>query len=357
MKFKFSRTAFAFIVGGLSLTGCASNPSVEILSPRGQPLAEPAIVQEIAPNLTTASHLEAGDRLTAINSISVPTLGDVLSKGMTSPGPKVFTFTKASGATLQIQEQSLTDEKGHFQFSLFRPNDALITAAPFLNRPATAGVTITEFGDAIVTMARWKGLPTLIEVEVSFQANKECASCTLKSFGIIDTVHNSLLTPIPIEQAAWIEYPDAGQPSNFVSVPPPTPLGSTTASAFSGTVNGTYHGYGNTGYYNGTVSGLDSSTTTYNYDYSATNAASMYNLGVAIKNSRIEAQNAARSKFINERYGNLRVGTLAKGETITGHMFFAAPNGFDGPYAFVVLGEKNVSIVLFEASNTPHKSN
>jgi len=201
-----------------------------------------------------------------------------------------------------------------------------------------------------VSMERWQGTPNLLEVQVTFAAGKNCAKCTLKSFGIVDVAHNSLLTAVPMDQAAWIEYPDAGQPGQYVNVPPPIPVGATTTANISGTVNGTYQQFGNFGTYNGTVSAFGNATTTYNYDYSATNAANMQNLGVAIRNANIQAQNAARAKFINERYGNLRLGLLNPGETVTGHMFFAAPIGFEGPYAFVVLGESKSNAVLFNVS-------
>jgi len=332
-----------------SLANCASNPKVDILIPVGQPLDGPATVQFVAPETQAATKLAVGDKLTAINASPLPTFGDLLSKGAAIK-PAIYTFTKSTGEVFDVPVDSVTDDKGQLKFSLMRPDDAFVLTAPFISKPVPAGMTATEFGSAMVSMERWQGTPNLLEVQVTFLAGKNCTKCTLKSFGIVDIAHNSLLTVIPMEQAAWIEYPDAGQPGQYVNVPPPIPIGATTTANISGTVNGTYQQFGNVGTYNGTVSAFGNATTTYNYDYSATNAANMQNLGVAIRNANIQAQNAARTKFINERYGNLRLGALSPGETVTGHMFFAAPIGFEGPYAFVVMGESKSSGVLFNVN-------
>ena len=313
-------------------------------------ITAPPTVQAMAPALVSANKLEVGDKITAVNGTPVNSLGDLLSKGATAK-PAVFTFAKPSGQTIEVPAADVTDEKGAFEFSLFRPNDAMVTSAPFISTPEPAAMTVTQFGSAMVSMERWKNTPNLLEVQVSFLAGANCTKCTLKSFGIVDTAHNSLLTPVAINQVAWLLYPDAGQPGQFVNVPPPTPIGATTNSTMTGSFSGTYQSFGNTGMYNGTVSGFGNSTTTYNYDYSAANAANMQNLGVAIRNASIQAQNAARAKFINERYGNLKLGALAPGETVTGHMFFAAPIGFDGPYAFVVSGEDRTNLVIFAANS------
>ncbi len=334
------------------LSGCASNVQTETLFPVGQQLTAPPTVQGVLPGLSEA-RLTAGDQLAAIDGAPVASYAELISR---SGKPNTFTFSKPTGEKYDVSASKIMDDKGQWEFSLFRPYDGLITTAPFIDKPEPAAMTATEFGSALVSMQRFKGAPNLIEVQVTFLAAKACTKCTLKSFGIVDTNHNSLLTPIPINQAAWMEYPDQGQPGQFTAVPPPTPLGSTTTTVGSATFNGTCQQFGSFGAINGNITGMSSSVTNYNYDYSAQNAANMYNLGVAIRNASIQAQNAARTKFINSRFGNLRLGALNPGETVTGHMFFAAPAGFDGPYAFVVLGDDRPSAIVFTAANNQAKS-
>jgi len=350
MKIKnFAKVLFWGVLSA-DLAGCASNPKVDVLVPVGQPLDGPATVQFVTPEAQSTSKLAVGDKLVAIDTTPLPTFGDLLSKGAALK-PIVYSFAKPTGEIFEVSANSVTDEKGQLKFSFVRPDDALVTTAPFISKPVPAGMTATEFGSAMVSMERWQGTPNLLEVQVTFAAGKSCTKCTLKSFGIVDLTRNSLLTIIPMDQAAWIEYPDAGQPGQYVNVPPPVPMGAMTTANITGTVNGTYNQFGSFGTYNGTVSAFGNATTTYNYDYSATNAANMQNLGVAIRNANIQAQNAARTKFINERYGNLRLGAFMPGETVTGHMFFAAPIGFEGPYAFVVMGESKASGVMFNVNS------
>lgn len=344
----FQATAAALFAATAATACAASEAEMQVLVPYGQMVTGPASLQGVAPALTKSLDMEVGDKLVSIGGRPMPTLGDALAGDGTN-AKTIFTFSKANGTLYSAPQSRLVDAHGVFLFALMRPDDAYVGVAKHFGRDATFdGLNSAEFGSFSAAVARWKTAPSLIEVDAMFRAGDHCKRCFIKSIGLIDKAHNALLSAIPIEKAAWMVYPDAGAPVALRDIPPPTLMGSSTDSSANGNINGTYNDYGRYSQYNGSVTGSGHSYTYNDYDYSGQHAVELSNLFAARHNRDVVLTNDARQKFIDSRYGNLRTGTLSPGETMVGHIFYVAPEGFDGPYIFAVMGEKSASTIRFD---------
>jgi len=335
------RTVFRLVVPCLVfwLAGCAATAVVQRqpLAAMGPSTQDAPILKRIVPASAADGKLLAGDKIVAIDDkpiTSIQEMAQVIYEGSHS------TLTVSRGEMhLDMPVSALADTQSNKWNALVLGDGETFT----LDTQSATGPTMRA---AYVLAGRvagyvatsvWRSQPNLIEVELRITAPNDCTDCQLRNVAVLDMSRRAWLSIVATRDAAFAIVPEVGQPGQPIAVPPPTVVGSTSTTTMQGTVNA--QTYGNTT--TGTYSGNAYTTTAPIYDYSNQYAALGHNLGVAIRNAQIETANRERVKFWNVRLGNLRVGTLNPGEIVTGHLFFAAPIGFDGPYMVFVDGGEN----------------
>jgi len=157
-------------------------------------------------------------------------------------------------------------------------------------------------------------------------------------------LEKSELPILPLDYVSQAVYPDLGEFGYTVPVPPPTVTGYQAYSTTYGSIYGNTHGNSFSGNYSGTTS----TTLTPTYDYSAQMSATMQNLGVAIRNERIQNQNAARDLFHSNRMGDLELGKLEGGSARNGYIFFRTSASSKGPYEVIINANGKDIPILFE---------
>lgn len=346
------------LLAALLSSGCTA-PVIqkkELLTPRFWDLNSQPTVAYVAPESELSSRVTRGDRLVASNGKPVKTYTDLLTL-MSAPDFETHRaqLVRADDSTYELTMQELqADETGlapvvwvEFGSTAGVDNFTNIDGETQAQGLVYAGKLAASFA-----ALRWDTSPPLIELSIVAKADAECEKCGIRDLRVLDLPRGSFVQAVPAEQAAWAVLPDLGNPEEMVPVPPPTPVGATASSHTTGSLTG--HQYG--GVLRGSYSGSTTTTIQPQYDYSAQNAAAFHNLAVATRNERIQNQNSARNMFLANRYGNLRLGQLEAGESVQGHLFFALPAGFDGPYAVQLVNETGeASWLVFEVPESPPK--
>lgn len=342
-----------FLLLALSLLACtAARPkSSTLLEPAAWDLnAQPGVVA-VNPEADIANKIEPGDTLISVGAERVDSYSQLIEMvSEVENFDRMLTLQANDGSTVRIPMEDAfpgDDEVSHVTW--IQPGATAVTGS-FENpdgEEQSSGLMQPGAFSVAVALRKWETTPTLLEVQLAISASQDCDECEFKNLGVLGLAHNSWVQPIPMNKAAWAVYPDLGNPGQMVDVPEPRPAGGTAYSSSYGTVNaysygnniyGTYHGNTTTNYYQ-------------RYDYSATNTANMHNLGVAIRNARIENQNKARREFVAVRRGNLELGKFNPGQTMVGHVFYALPAGFDGPFGVEVVSDSGHAAWLrFDAS-------
>lgn len=333
------KQSWLLLLSAYILTGCttAIPQSSTILEPATLDLQAPPTVISVDQESEIAKIIEPGNQLIAVDETPTPNNATLLQL---VADPSIFQrmghVKTTSGEVVKLPMEAIfpgTDNATSVNW--IQPGSTAIYS-PYTNPDGveqTYGMITAGKLVAAIATRHWHSNPQILEVQLTAAAPTDCNSCGLKDIRVIELPHNSWVQPISINQAAWAVYPDIGSPEQKINVPPPTPVGGTAISNSYGTFSG--QNYGNQTY--GTYSGNTVTTYYPTYDYTATNAANIHNLAVAIRNERIENQNNARSKFITARVGNLRLGELNPGETIVGHIFYALPTDFSGPFGVEIV--------------------
>lgn len=339
------RALIACLLTGVVLSGCVS-PVVEreILSAIGPSFNDAPVLRNIRAGSAAEGKLYAGDQVISVGSKHIASLQELWPALMESNAETFLLERDGSLIELPITVLADVDTKTLNAFPLDWGETFTVDKKSVTGPTMRSGYVLAGRLDGQVAASVWKGRPDLLEIELQLFTPENCTDCRLRNVAVMDLSRKAWLSIVPIEQAAFAVVPEIGQPAQPVEVPPPTLVSATSTTTMQGNVNA--QSYGNTTY--GTYSGSAYTTTTPIYDYSNQYAALGHNLGVAIQNARIETANRERLEFANIRLGNLRVGALNPGEIVTGHLFFAAPIGFDGPYmVFVDAGENAVGFTQF----------
>jgi len=334
------------IAAGILVAGCAASlPTRDALSAAGPRYIDKAAFRTIIPGTAASNQLQVGDTVVAVDSTNVGTIAEFLQA--VSPLPRTFTVLRASGERLTMPISTLFDfEKESANAFLLGPEDSFTADIQSLTGLSARGGYFSAGSiSGSIAVSRWNVAPSILELEIYVDVPKDCMDCEIRDIAVMDWGRRAWLSTVPFDQVAYTLVPDIGSPGVPIAVPPPRVVGSTSTTTMNGTVNA--QSYGNT--VHGNYSGTAYTSTTPIYDYSNQYAAAGHNLGVAIRNSQIQSTNRLRGQFSYARVGNLRTGKLNPGEKVTGHLFFAAPPGFGGPYAVFVYGpEGKVGAIKFE---------
>lgn len=333
----------ALVASAFALAACAPMSKHSVLSAVGPALSDPPEIHGIKHGSPAEGQLRIGDRVVAVDDRPVSTLSGTLTEiGRTRP--QTFTIERG-GQRVTLPFDVWFPASGEPNAFFLADNESYTVEDKLVAGGTARGAFL--YSEKIATgvfVTRWSTAPNILEVQIKLQVRDNCTDCKLRDIGVMDITRRATLSAVNIQKAAFAVVPDLGAPSQPIAVPPPTVVGSVASTTMTGNV--TAQTYGNTT--RGTIYGQSNTVSTPIYDYSAQYGALGHNLGVAIRNSQIESANAARSKFNTDRLGNLRAGKLNPGEYVTGHLFFAAPAGFDGPYAVVIAsGDEDYGYALF----------
>lgn len=340
------------VTTGCNTTGRSTVAQSEYLVPQAVNPADPVQVLAVDSKSPLYGTLKPGDKVTKVGITPLANFGQLMQLPTINPTDDV-TVATSSGQLVTVKVQSFLQTDKFPEVLVMEPG-AVMHTKDFVNvdgSPQKAGISGTDNFAVVASLTRFKATPQVLEVSLAAQSGNACATCGLKAVRLLDVSMQSWLSPVAVDTVAWMVYPDLGQGGQMVDVPAPIPVGGTAYSSTQGSVNA--YTLGNT------VQGNYQSSTYTNYqqryDYSATNTANMVNMMTAMRNNQITLQNQERSAFVTKRFGNLRQGALAPGEMVTGHLFFAAPAGFNGPYMVFVDGEDGnfVMIKFVEALGNP----
>ena len=239
-----------------------------------------------------------------------------------------------NGSTKKVSADILLDqETGVSKVSTFDTDKSYILPKAVTGSGQDSALLKTSDASIIVAASMWESQPRYIELAVTVKAKRNAGKVSLDDIKLADSSTNSDLYIVATGDVASVIYPDLGSAGQRLAVPPPTISGYNAFSTTSGSVSMNSYGNQHSGFYSGNTF----TTLTPTYDYSAQTAANFHNLGVAIQEDSIKAQNQARSTFIYSRGGNLITGPMNQGETRQGWLFFQVPYTQAGPFEVAVI--------------------
>lgn len=338
----------AALITTAMLTGCktmggATGATAELMVPQTVNPTSPVQILAVDSASPLQNSLKPGDRVIQVGSTTISTFGELMQIPSIDPDDEV-TISTGDGRLVKVSIQSFLQTNKFPEILVMEPGTVMYTK-DFVNvdgQSQKGGISGNDDFAVVASLTRFRSTPEVLEVALAAQSGNGCKNCGLKAVRLLDVSKQSWLSPVAVDAVAWIVYPDLGQTGQMVNVPPPVPVGGTAYSRTQGNVS--VYSLGNTAW-------GDYQSNTYtnyqqHYDYSATNTANMVNMMTTIRNNQIHQQNQNRATFATKRFGNLRQGTLAPGEMVTGHLFFAAPAGFNGPYMLFVDGENGNFIMV-----------
>lgn len=344
---------------GLILT-LVFGASPSLGAPRHQPLAPigPAttaapIIRQVVPGTLAATEFQVGDRIVALDGVPVASIDDFVQR-IFRGGASSIAVERAGSQLLDRPVAAFQDPATGRHNALFIAPDENFTrrVKSLAGRDANGAMVAVGRISGTIVAGTWSTKTTVVEVEVALSVPIDCTDCSLKDAFLMDWTRRAWLAPVALENVAAAVFPEKGRNVDPIAVPPPRVVASNATTNVSGTYSGST--YGSTA--SGRISGTATTTTTPVYDYSGQYAAFGHNLGAAIRNGMIARQNKKRSEFVLNRAGNLRSGVLNPGEQLTGHLFFAVPRGFAGPYMVILRSSDSVvGTALFESPATAKK--
>lgn len=328
----------------LCLSACSSGPSARPtpLLPVGTHADAPPQVRHIVTGSPAEEHLDVGDAFIAIDGVEVKTT-DAFYTSLTATS-QTFTVKKLAGTTVKLPVSEIMSDEGMLTAWALEPGTTITfdQNVPVYGDVQEAGLVYVGQSMGLVTSSIWNTNPRYIELYIDLHIPDSCHDCRLDNVAVMDWERKSWLAPVNADQVAWNLFPSSGQAPAPMAVPPPTPVGYTASSHGWGQASG----YSQGNRFSGTYSGTTATTVTPTYDYTMTNMANAYNLGAALTQARIQADNNARDTFVRDRYTNFRLGALNPGERVTGYVQFAVPNGFTGPFVVAFEGTENAFIMF-----------
>lgn len=332
--------AATFVVAGCASTGgLFSSDTPTALMPYGVQADGPAVIHMVT---SPDSPLHNGDTVLSING--KPVTAYSFYSDFTARGS--MKVKSADGKVQMIPDSALLSANGKKLKALtFKLGGTMIfpQKVPVYKRIQDAGLISLGKEKGLISASLWHTNPRILEVYVDLRSASTCTSCSLKNIAVMDWSRKDWLTPLSINKVAWIVYPPDGSTGPLMNIPPPTPVSYSSTSNTTGTMNGTF--YGNS--FSGNYSGSTTSTTTPRYNYAATEMAEAYNLGVILKQARIQKDNKNRRSFVIDRMVNLKIGPMSPGERMTGYVDFVVPNGFGGPFVLAIKGNRKFAAVRF----------
>ncbi len=322
-----------YVVACASMNMMYEGGKYEPLKPFGVAAESLPIIRYIEKNSPAKDILSVGDLIISVDGKPVKNTFNFYE--IITPQSKTVKIQKKTGIIKEVSFDKIVEPHSyHLYVWLIEPGQTLVFKLynPVYKRDQDSALLYLRKATALVSARMWKCDPKYLEVYIELRVDPDCEDCTLENIAVMDLSRKSWLTPVSPSYVAWSLYPYEGPPPNFMPVPPPTPTGYTVTTRMSGTL----HTYSYGPYTTGSYSGTGFTQINPYYDYTATNFAAAYNLGVLIKHWQIQARTEARKKFVTKRLGNLRFGKLNPGERITGFVHFLVPEGFEGPYLVVV---------------------
>lgn len=317
---------------------------IKAIEPEGVLAVDLATVRAINPQRDNDIGITIGDEIVAVDGKPASSIFEFF--GLLREG-SILTIRSNDGHTIDVPyDEILGGEGEEWRTATLAAGETLITEWQIPATGVTAGagwIVATEIG-GLISASYVETKPGFLELFIEIGGKPECSSCEFTNIAVLDYGRNSWLSPVAPELVAWTLYPSSGSAPPQVSVPPPTPIGSTTLGSAQGSFNASTYGNQTTGSWSGT--GV--ATTTQMYDYTAQNIALAQNLASVIAANRIATDTQARRDFVTKRIGNLRFGVLRPGERVTGYAHFAVPLGFTGPFLVVVQSGNETRFVTFE---------
>lgn len=336
--------ALAAILG----VGCATtNPAPRILIPAGVALSAPPVIRQAPtePGISRAREVLPGDQVVEVDSTPVDSLQSLL----TALSSQHFTTVtvRRNGKELTLPRAALVSPKtGLLRVSPLAPGDTIVVPSRTVYHGAQPAGLLSlgnMMGEVAATLL--PGPQPFVEVFLTLNAPSACTSCAFKNLLLMDWGTKSWLPPVSQQTVANFLYPEQGQVPPPIPVPPPQVVGATAYSSTTGSVSA--YNYGS--YIEGTYNGTTTTTITPTYDYTARNMALGYNLGVALRQARVNADRKARMDFLLAREGNLSLGQMVPGQHMQGYVDFVVPRWAHGPFVVFVMGKGTDSRDSFAA--------
>lgn len=314
-------------------TACASmNKMYETgklapLIPFGVSADSPPLVRYVEKNSPAENIVNVGDLIISVDGNPVKSTFNFYE--IITPQAKTVEIKTKTGKIKAVPFDKITQPNTYHSYVwLIEPGQTIIFKLhnPVYKKDQDSALLYLHKAKALVSASMWRYEPRYLEVYMELRVDSDCQDCRLENIAVLDLSRKSWLTPVSPSYVAWSLYPYEEAPPSFMPVPPPVPVGYTASTTMAGTFSA------------GSFSGTGFTEINPYYDYTATNFATAYNLGVLIKQWQIQARSEARKKFVTKRLGNLRFGKLNPGERITGFVDFLIPDGFDGPYLIAVKG-------------------
>jgi hypothetical protein len=164
----------------------------------------------------------------------------------------------------------------------------------------------------------WRSEPDLMELELDIYTPDDCSDCELRNVAVMDLSRRSWLPLVPLADAALIIVPGPTKETPTPTVDPPSPAAPPSTDL-------------------GPIAA-------YRSEY----AALPFKLGEAADYYKIQIAKGEQFNFAYARLGNLRPTKLTPRELLQGYLFFAVPEGYNGPYlVFVDAGDNAISAARF----------
>jgi hypothetical protein len=303
----------------LLLGACANQGAPrQFLSAVGPALTAPAIIREIRANSAATGQLQPGDTIVAIDGQPIKSIRD-LSRTIAESQPQTFTVTRGE-QRLDLPFEVLQDSTSK-RLNAY----VLATGETFTSMDESrlgqsmmaANIAVGRLNGKVLASI-WRADTNLMELELDIYTPDECSDCELRNIAVMDLARGAWLPLVPLEDAALLIVPGPTKESPIPKVASPSPAASASAGV--------------------------ALMAAYRAEY----ANLPFKLGEAADYYKIQRAKGEQFDFAYARLGNLRPAKLAPRELLQGHLFFAVPEGYDGPYlVFVDAGEKAITAARF----------
>ncbi len=321
----------------------SAEPTGNTLLPYGIDDSYPVQVRQVTPGSTADRYLDVGDVVLEVEGVIVNNITQ-FNEAVRRMQPSTITVRKRDGRIVQLPYSLIASSRLKTLF--FQPLDTgetFTTERPDINGlDQPAGQFVVDGANGTILAHLWQGRGRYIEVDLSLTTTGDCNDCVLNTVAVMDLPSRTWLIPVPVTQVAQELHPSEAYPRREVVQPAPVLARLPSNMHAQGRVDHSFLGNAFLGLYPGVFGAYDRP----GYD------TRMPGIDHVLKTSNddlIALQSRDRRLFAMAREGTLRTGTLRDRATYQGHLFYAAPTGYDGPYLVVVDGRgEREGVVRFE---------
>ncbi|GAB5387592.1 MAG: hypothetical protein Alpg2KO_05600 [Alphaproteobacteria bacterium] len=327
------------LVAACSNAGYSQQPTGLTNQPYAVDSRLPVEIRFVQPGSFASRYVEPGDVILDVDHVFVNNPAEFHYAHRAYP-PHTLTVRKPDGRVIQMPAKVLYESKRDtLWFSPLAPGETYSAPMADINNTLRNSAYFQYEGvKGQIVSATFPGSPNVMELHLKFDTaggcNTDKRQCRLENIGVLDLGSRAWLHPIPSTDAAAMVYPSLVYPHRQIIPPSPVLARLPENMHGSGQTAHSFYGSAYTGQYPGVLSPYMRS----GYDMNMPDFSKYYyfsNNNYPVVNDQMQV----RKGFIKARQGNLRVGDLGDRRHYEGHVFFAVPKGYRGPFLAVVKGQ------------------